>query len=223
MDNTDKISLGGVLTREQFLLPEMRIVAALRLEGVSDDDIIARVKHDNLFQYPTERMLADRARVCLRRFDAVALDEAQCAARGVDKDAADQAVARIMDLIANGMPDQAAQANLFAMMCRYTMVRELIQVEIGERMAGFDFNFTDVDLNAFVTRFQVEHAEAVKWSDSTLDRIKSTLRQILRSAGFKASQRTDTLQPLLLDPDVEQAIRDLGDMDALAALTGQAM
>lgn len=111
MDNTDKISLGGVLTREQFLLPEMRIVAALRLDGVSDDDIIARVKHDNLFQYPTERMLTDRARVCLRRFDAVALDEAQCAARGIDKDAADQAVMRIMDLIANGMPDQAAQAD----------------------------------------------------------------------------------------------------------------
>ena len=137
------------------MLPEMRIVAALRLEGVSDDEIVARVKHDNLFQYPTERMLADRARVCLRRFDAVALDEAQCAARGIDKDAADQAVMRIMDLIANGMPDQAAQANLFAMMCRYTMVRELIQVEIGERMAGFDYNFTDVDLNAFVTVFRL--------------------------------------------------------------------
>ena len=204
MDNTDKISLGGVLTREQFLLPEMRIVAALRLDGVSDDDIIARVKHDNLFQYPTERMLANRASVCLRRFDAVALDEAQCTARGIDK-------------------DQAAQANLFAMMCRYTMVRELIQVEIGERMASFDYTFTDVDLNAFVTRFQVEHAEAAKWSDATLERIKGTLRQILRSAGFKASQRTDALQPLLLDPDVEQAIRDLGDMDALAALTGQVM
>ena len=190
---------------------------------MSDDDIIARVKHDNLFQYPTERMLANRASVCLRRFDAVALDEAQCTARGIDKDAADQAVMRIMDLIANGMPDQAAQANLFAMMCRYTMVRELIQVEIGERMANFDYTFTDVDLNAFVTRFQVEHAEAAKWSDATLGRIKSTLRQILRGAGFKASQRTDALQPLLLDPDVEQAIRDLGDMDALAALTGQVM
>ena len=46
---------------------------------------------------------------------------------------------------------------------------------------------------------------------------------MLRCAGFKASQRTDTLQPLLLDPDVEQAIRDLGDRDALAALTGQVM
>ena len=223
MDSTDKISLGGVLTREQFLLPEMRIVAALRLDGVSDDEIIARVKRDNLFQYPTERMLANRVSVCLRRFDAVKLDEAECAARGIDKDTADQAVVRIMDLIANGMPDQAAQANLFAMMCRYTIVRELIQVEIGERMASFDYTFTDIDLNAFVTRFQVEHAEAVKWSEATLVRIKGTLRQILRSAGFKASQRTDALQPLLLDPDVEQAIRDLGDMDAVAALTGQVM
>ena len=62
---------GGSLTREQFLLREMRIVADLRTQGEPDDEIIQRVKRENLFQYGTERMLADRARACLQRLDAL--------------------------------------------------------------------------------------------------------------------------------------------------------
>ena len=62
---------GGSLTREQFLLRELRIVADLRTQGVPDDQIIQRVQRENLFQYRTERMLADRARVCLQRLDAL--------------------------------------------------------------------------------------------------------------------------------------------------------
>lgn len=59
---TPKISFGGgSLTREQFLLREMHIVAGLRLRGEQDDDIVERVRRENLFQYGTERMLADRA------------------------------------------------------------------------------------------------------------------------------------------------------------------
>ena len=60
---------GGALTREQFLLPEMRIVASLRQQGVDDASIVDRVKSENLFQYPTERILSNRAGMCLRRLD----------------------------------------------------------------------------------------------------------------------------------------------------------
>ena len=45
----------GALTREQFMFQEMRITARLKLEGLTDQDIIASVYEDNLFQYPTER------------------------------------------------------------------------------------------------------------------------------------------------------------------------
>ena len=55
------------ITREQYLLREApRIVASLRLEGVPDAEIAARVKDENLFQYPTVRMASDIARVCLQ-------------------------------------------------------------------------------------------------------------------------------------------------------------
>lgn len=214
---------GGVLTREQFLLVEMRIVAALRLEGVSDGDIVERVKQENLFQYPTERMLGNRAQVCLRRLDAVKLDDAECAARGVDSAVAEQAAVKIVELIAHGTPDQAAQSNLYAMICRYDLVREFMLVEIGERMAGFDYAYTDVDLNAFMTRFQVEHADAREWSDATVYRIKGTLRQILRNSGLMPTRQLKTLTPLFVDPDVEDAITALGDATVLTAFNGQVM
>ena len=223
MDKTTKTIRGGVLTREQFLLVEMRIVAALRLKGVGDEQIVERVQQENLFQYPTERMLANRARVCLHRLDAVMPAASECAQRGIDEAVAAQAAQQITQLIATGSPEQAAQANLYAMMCRYDLMREFIQVEIGERMASYDYAYTDVDLNAFMTRFQVEHAGAREWSDATVYRIKGTLRQCLRNAGLMPTRQLKTLTPLLLDPDVEDAIRALGDTPAVAALTGQVM
>ena len=43
----------GALTREQFMLREMRIVAGLRQAGLSDEEILEKVCAENLFQYPT--------------------------------------------------------------------------------------------------------------------------------------------------------------------------
>jgi hypothetical protein len=56
---------GGTLTAEQFLFYEIRIVAKLYLEGLSIDEILATIKHDNLLQYPTERQVSMMVRACL--------------------------------------------------------------------------------------------------------------------------------------------------------------
>ena len=106
---------GGALTREQFLLPEMRIVASLRQQGVDDASIVDRVKSENLFQYPTERMLSNRAGVCLKRLDALVPNEAECAQRGVDQKAAAQAVQAITELIATGTPTRGPRCIFHAL------------------------------------------------------------------------------------------------------------
>lgn len=62
----------GTLTAEQFLFYEMRIVSKLYLENKSIEEIITCIKQDNLFQYPTERMVMRIARSCYKRL--VALD-----------------------------------------------------------------------------------------------------------------------------------------------------
>ncbi len=58
---------GACVTREQFLIREIRMVAQLRLEGLSDEKIVERVSSGNLIQYPTDRMVRDIASVCVKR------------------------------------------------------------------------------------------------------------------------------------------------------------
>ena len=60
----------GGLTREQFLFFEIRIVASLMLQGMNRDEIKQRIKDENLFQFPTERMISSITGTCFRRLDA---------------------------------------------------------------------------------------------------------------------------------------------------------
>ena len=50
-------SYNGGLTREQFLFYEMRITAKLLCEGLSQQEVISKVREENLFQFPTEKMI----------------------------------------------------------------------------------------------------------------------------------------------------------------------
>lgn len=55
------------ITREQFLFHEMRIVARLLDEGMDENKVLEEIVNNNLFQYPTERMIKNIASVCLKR------------------------------------------------------------------------------------------------------------------------------------------------------------
>ena len=61
----------GTLTAEQFLFHEMRIVSGQYLENKSIEEIIEFIRRDNLFQYPTERMVIRIARSCYKRIIAL--------------------------------------------------------------------------------------------------------------------------------------------------------
>ena len=237
---------GGSLTREQFLLRELRIVADLRTQGVPDDQIIQRVQRENLFQYRTERMLADRARVCLQRLDALenaddvpnrpagqpaapasANQPAAHAGQSVIPPAAPASAtepqsiaARLTEIIAHGSPDAAAQVDFYAMVRRYELVRAFVMGEISERLRSFNYSFTMADMNAFFARYQLENTQAAKWTESTVKRIESTLSNCLVSVGMLDSVKAGNLSPLLLDFEVEELMRANGDADLARSLSG---
>lgn len=181
-----------MLAREQFLPHEMRIVAALRMQGASDEQVIVRVKSENLFQYLTERMVANRATVCLRRLDAMVPTDAVCAARGIDPKTAVEAASSLTRLMASGTPTQADQAIFYSMICRYDIVRELVLVEVGERLQNFDYAFTAVDLNAFMTRFTTEYPDAARWTEprSSALRARSARRSAMPALSARARARS---------------------------------
>ena len=123
-------------------------------------------------------------------------------------------------MIAHGAPEAAGQANLYAMIRRYELMRAFIGTEIADRLACLDYTFTRVDMNAFFTRYQLENAEAATWSDATVYRIKSTLASCLINVGMLDSTKGGHLSPLMLDFDVESAMKENGDADIAAALSG---
>lgn len=189
---------GACITREQFLLREMRVACQLRLDGLGNDEIVEKVKAENLIQYPTERMVGNIARVCCKRIDAVGSDQ-------------------IVHIIASGMHDASAQANLYAMMCTYPLVRDFMENEVGRRFAELDYQLGPVEMGAYITRLQTEYDNMARIADSTVAKIKQVLRKCLIECGMLASARSEALVPIFVDSDVRDAIASKGDMRALPA------
>ena len=87
----------GTITAEQFLFYEIRIASKYYLDGTSVEDAIEEIKKNNLFQYPTERLVARMVRSCYKRLDA--LDDEQ-----------------LRQELSSAPPEIAKQINLYAMM-----------------------------------------------------------------------------------------------------------
>lgn len=186
------------ITREQFLFHEMRIVARLIKEGKSDEQIIQEVTDNNLFQYPTERMIKNITQVCLKRFNKANSQE-------------------LIDIVANDSADAAKQACLFLMMNYYRLVWEFMITVIGEKYRTKDTSFTKMDLNSFFTRLQEQNDVVASWSDATIGKCKQVLKKTLVENGYLDNSRSEVLNPVLLDFRVKEAIEDSNNKEALIA------
>ena len=167
---TGKKLMGNTIAREQWLLRECRIVAAMRLSGMSDVEAAAAVKRENLFQYPTERTLTRISKACNKRIDAVRSRE-------------------IVEIVAEGLPDAAAQANLYMMMCAYPLVRHFMLDEIARRFAELDYSFSATDMNAYFVRLEEEFDNFATSSETTIAKLKQVLKKCLVEVGMLESAR----------------------------------
>ena len=176
-------------------------------------------------------MLGNRTRVCLQRLDALRNDgpasaelvqapTAPATPTAPTASAAHETADQLTEIVAHGTPEAAAQVDLYAMLCRYALLREFFTTEIAERLRCFNYAFTALDMNAFFTRYRLENAQAATWTDSTVARLKTTLSSCLRSVGMLDSLKAGNLSPLMLDFQVEALMRANGDADLVAALSG---
>ena len=102
------------LTREQFLFSEMRITSRLMMQGLSDKEILKEVEEDNLYQYPTNKMIRNITSVCLKRLHILDSE-------------------KLVSLIVNGSSDAAKQTCLYAMIKYYRLVFDFMVGVIGEK------------------------------------------------------------------------------------------
>ena len=188
----------GTLTAEQFLFYEMRIVSKQYLEQKSIEDIIVYIKRDNLFQYPTERMVMRIARACYKRL--VALENE-----------------KLVYEVANAPVEVAKQINLYAMMRYNRLVREFMEDLVGEKYRQQDFSYTKKDINVFFSRLQEQNDDVAAWSEQTIKKLKQVLTKCLIETQMLDSLKDTTLNPIFISAELEAGIRENKDLTALAA------
>ena len=188
----------AVMTREQFLFHETRITAKLLDEGLEKDEIIKKIFSENLFQYPTEKSVRRMVLACLQRLEALS----------------DQT---LIASIAAESSDVAKQICLYAMMRQYRLVWDFMLTVIGEKYRKLDVSFSKMDLHGFFLRLQEQDDWVAAWSDQTIVKLRQVLMKILMENGYLDSIKAERLNPVLISPILERAIRESGQEIALPA------
>ena len=188
----------GTITAEQFLFYEIRIASKYYLDGTSVEDAIEEIKKNNLFQYPTERLVARMVRSCYKRLDA--LDDEQ-----------------LRQELSSAPAEIAKQINLYAMMRYNRLIREFMEGIVGEKYRQQDFSYTKKDINMFFSRLQEQNDDVAAWSDQTIMKLKQVLTKCLIETEMLDSVKDTTLNPIFISAELETGIRENNDLTALAA------
>ena len=196
MDNTYPYIAS--LTREPFLFNEMRTTAKLINSGLSEEDTVAQITKNNLFQYPTEKSVARMAKACIKRLAAME-----------DMD--------LIKAIAKQPTDVSKQICLYAMMKQSRLMWEFMLTVIGEKYRLKDSSFGRIDLNIYFMRLQEQDDAVATWSEGTITKLKQVLAKVLVENEYLDDVRADHLNPVYLHPILENAIRSHGELMVLPA------
>ena len=196
MDNT--FPYIASITREQFLFYEMRTTAKLLTEGLTEDHVIEKIAAENLFQYPTERLISRMAKTCVKRLKNMNDDH-------------------LIEAIAGQPVDVAKQICLYAMMEQSRLVWEFMLTVIGEKYRLRDSSFGKIDLNTYFMRLQEQDDTVASWSDGTITRLKQVIARVLVENEYLDNVKSDHLNPVWLHPILENAIREKGELAVLPA------
>ena len=188
----------GQITREQFLFYEMRTTAKLMEEGLEENEIIQRIVDDNLFQYPTEKSIQQMAKTCINRL------------KGMDDES-------LITAIATQPTDTSKQICMYAMMKQYRLIWDFMITVIGEKYRMQNFSFSKMDVNVFFMQLQEQDDYVAGWSDSTINKIRQVIIKILGDNEYLDNIKADHINPVWLNPILENAIRNNNDDRALSA------
>lgn len=188
----------SAFTGEPFLFYEMRTTARLMREGLSEKEVAKYIVEENLFQYPTEKSLRKMASACIRRL------------KGVEDET-------LVDAIARQSFQEAKQICLYAMMKQYRIIWEFMLTVIGEKYRLKEYSFGRRDLHLFFLRLQEQDDHVAAWSDSTVEKLKQVMMNLLVENEYIDNRKADHLNPVWLNPVLEEAIRRKCDYAALPA------
>lgn len=187
----------GSLTREQYLFNETRLVGELYLQGMTDEEIIEKVYNENLFRYPTEKMLRNIARVCLKRIHALEDD-------------------RLIKALVEMPGSIAKQVCLYAMMKQNRLIYDFMLKVIGHKFIERDYGFRKLVVSSFLIDLQEQDPWVASWSPSTINKIRQVIVKTLVDNEYLDDNKSRQLNTITINSVLEEVLREK-DGAALAA------
>ena len=103
------------------------------------------------------------------------------------------------------------------MMRQYRLVWDFMVTVIGEKFIRLNFSFSRADVKAFLMSLQEQDDWVATWSESTIERVGQILVRVLIETEYLDDGKTDHINPVLIHPILENAIREAGLNSALPA------
>jgi hypothetical protein len=111
----------------------------------------------------------------------------------------------------------AKQVCLYAMMRQYRLIWDFMLTVVGEKYCNLDSSFSKADVNAFLMRLQEQDDWVATWSENTIAKVRQVIIKTLVENEYLDSPKAEQLNPVLISPLLENAIRADGQEAALPA------
>ena len=166
------------ITAGALKVPESRIIAALLLRDLNEAGWKEAIYGQNVLQ---TRSLKTAARLTLLLRGRLALMEAE-----------------LWTLVRDGSGTVATQACLVAAVKQSMLLGDFLDLVVREQYTRYAKALSNTLWDDYMLDCRGRDPEMPQWSTATIDRLRSSVFQILAQAGYIANTRTLALQPVYM-------------------------
>ena len=166
------------ITAGALKVPESRIIADLLLRGLDETGWKEAIYDQNVLQ---TRSPKTAARLTLLLRGRLALMQAE-----------------LWTLVRDGFGTVATQACLAAAVKHSALLGDFLDLVVREQYTRYAKALSNTVWDDYLLDCRGRDPEMPQWSAATMDRLRSSVFQILAQAGYIANTRTLTLQPVYL-------------------------
>lgn len=192
----------SILKSRPYLYLELKKASELKLQGMGEEIIRSKAIEENIFAVNTEARKKEIASTVINRIEI--LDN------------------YILGKIVNGSLQTSKQLAIYSILKTDCLFFEFMKEVYREKLLLNDLIITDKDFNVFFRRKAEQSEQIAGWKDYTFYKLKQVYKRVLSEAGFiKNSKKEVEIIPQIIDQEVVNHLKDIGDGPYLEAMLGE--
>lgn len=194
----EKNNYSTALSGAGFMMFEVKQLATLKLAGLTDKEMRAKVIDENIFQANKISSVKRSLTYLIQRVNV--LDET------------------LLEMIVEADIQTAKVVNLYAIMKSDALFNEFMMEVVQEKLKETGNTLDKKDVNVFF-RHKAEQSDFIhKLAESSANRLKSQFIRLLIEVGLMKSRNTGVLERIFIDEQVIDYLTKIGDKAYVQAM-----